>query len=549
MDRRGEIMLEIKLRDYQIKVIDEVKNHLKTNDRCCVSLATGGGKTVIFSNLINDLLIENIKILVLVHREELVYQTSKTLKIPHNLTTPNHVNKEEFNVNVAMVQTFYNRVKKGLDSADNYDYIIVDECHRGEFMKVINKKVFRNKLIGLTATPNFEKSELIYICPTCGDHSQLNEKCHNRKREKYRSKKALFIYYDTLIKGVEIDELINKGYLVQDENFTLSNEDLGLLEEDNKGGFTDQSQSLVFGSKKALQNSLDVYNQYARGQKTIIFNTNTIVNRELHKLMVKDGINARMYDSKNKEENRHELIEWFKNTPDAVLLNIQIFTTGFDVTDVEVIFLNKKTKSVNLFLQMVGRGGRITDKIFKNSFKVIDLGANIDDFGKWSMPRDWSLYFYNTALKKVGKPQPEKIRFCHNCKAINAINSLNCSTCGAEKIYNNSTGVNLMPKRDGKYTLPQVDQIIDYCEKNNLSTLVATKIVYNSLCEMIKDYDYYKFEKKLLNGELRARLKQILIPYYFAIQKSKLKGNKNRRLDTFIENSIEEMKKFYSQQI
>ena len=540
----------MELREYQKKVINEVKNHLKTNDRCCVSLATGGGKTVIFSSLVNDLLIDsNIKILICVHREELVHQTSKTLPIEHNLIIPNHKNKEELNVTVAMVQTLNNRIKKGEININDFDYVIVDECHRGEFMKVIDKKVFHNKLIGFTATPNYEKSELIYICEVCGNQSHTNEKCHNRKREKYRSKVPLSKYYDTIIKGVEINELIEQGYLVQDENFTLSNEDLGLLKDDDKGGFTEQSQSLVFGSKKALQNSLDVYNEFAKGKKTIIFNPNTIVNRELCKLMQQQGINAKMYDSKNSDEHRAELIEWFKNTSGAVLLNVQIFTTGFDCTDVEVVFLNKKTKSINLFLQMVGRGGRITDKIFKPTFKVIDLGANIEDFGKWSEPRDWSEYFYNSGLKKVGKPQPQKIRICHSCEAVNSINSLICVSCGAEKRYSNSSGVASMPKRNGKYTMPTPVKIIEYCEKHNLTTLEATKIVYDFLCQMLVGYEYEKFERQLIHKKLEERLNVILKPYYFAIQKSNLEGNRNRRFITFLHNSIEEMKKFYLQQI
>lgn len=539
----------MELREYQKKVINEVKSHLKTNDRCCVSLATGGGKTVIFSSLVKDLLFENVKILICVHREELVHQTSKTLPIEHNLIIPNYKNKDKLNVTVAMVQTLNNRIKKGDVNINDFDYVIVDECHRGEFMKVIDKKVFHNKLIGFTATPNYEKSELIYICEVCGNQSTENKKCHNRKREKYRSKVPLSKYYDTIIKGVEINELIEQGYLVQDENFTLSNEDLGLLEDDDKGGFTEQSQSLVFGSKKALQNSLDVYNKFAKGKKTIIFNPNTIVNRELCKLMQQQGINAKMYDSKNSDEHRAELIEWFKNTNGAVLLNVQIFTTGFDCTDVEVVFLNKKTKSINLFLQMVGRGGRITDKIFKPTFRVVDLGANIDDFGKWSEPRDWSVYFYNTGLKKVGKPQPEKIRICHSCEAINSANSLVCNVCGTEKRYNNSSGVVSMPKREGKYTMPTPQKIVEYCQKHNLTTLEASKMINGFLCEMLKGYDYDKFEIQLISGRLRLRLKQILTPYYFAFQKSNLEGNRNRRLETFIDNSIEEMKKFYLKQI
>lgn len=518
------------LRPYQSKVINDVLKHLEINNRCCVSLATGGGKTVIFSNLVNHF--KDSKVLICVHREELVHQTSKTLPIEHNLIIPSHKNKQELNVTVAMVQTLNNRIKKGLVNINDFDFVIVDECHRGEFMKVIDKSVYNNKLIGFTATPNYEKIETIKI-----------------GGERYRQKVPLAKYYNTLIKGVEINELIEQGYLVQDENFTLSNEDLGLLQEDDKGGYTDESQSLVFGSPKALQNSLDVYNEYCRGKKTIIFNSNTIVNKKLYELMLANGVNAKMYDSKNSEEHRSELIEWFKNTPDAVLLNVHIFTTGFDCTDVEVVFLNKKTKSINLFLQMVGRGGRITDKIFKPTFKVIDLGANIEDFGKWSAPRNWDFYFTDSERKKVGKPQPAKTRICHVCEAINSANSLTCFKCGAEKRFTNGNSVVGIPKREGKFVLPSANAVVDYCTKNNLTTLQATKIVYGYLVEMIKDFDYHKFEVVLLNGKLYKRLKEVLTPYYFAIQKSELEGNRNRRFDTFIDNSIEAMKKYYSNQI
>ena len=74
-----------KLRDYQQKIINKVNDHLSKYDRCCVSLATGGGKTVVFSELVN---IVDVKTLICVHREELVYQTSNTLKKEHDILIP-----------------------------------------------------------------------------------------------------------------------------------------------------------------------------------------------------------------------------------------------------------------------------------------------------------------------------------------------------------------------------------------------------------------------------------------------------------------------------
>jgi superfamily II DNA or RNA helicase len=100
----------MELRNYQKDVINKVLSHLQKNKRCCVSLATGGGKTVIFSQIVNHI---ESKILICVHREELVYQTSATLKKEHDVLLPKTKSKNiNKNVCVAMVQTLHNRIKK-----------------------------------------------------------------------------------------------------------------------------------------------------------------------------------------------------------------------------------------------------------------------------------------------------------------------------------------------------------------------------------------------------------------------------------------------------
>jgi superfamily II DNA or RNA helicase len=260
--------------------------------------------------------------------------------------------------------------------------------------------------------------------------------------------------------------------------------------------------------------------------------------------MIKQGINAKMYDSNNSDTNRFELVEWFKNTPDAVLLNVQVFTTGFDCTDVEVVFLNKKTKSLNLYLQMVGRGGRITDKIFKPSFKVIDMGANIKDLGAWSDNRNWLNHFNGSEeLKPCGAPQPANVLECHSCGSLNSANYIYCVNCGAERSYNG--GVIGLPKLNGKPIIPEPYKIIEYCEKNNLDTLQARKIVYDYAYKMFENVTYESYRKNKANGLLYKKAKEKFTPYYFAIQKSKLNGNKVRTLDHFINQVLKSIDKRY----
>ena len=528
----------MELRKYQKDIINKVSEHLYYNERCCVSLATGGGKTVIFSEMVNKL---QGRVLICVHREELVHQTSATLEREHDLLLPKtkSVSKD---VCVAMVQTLSNRIKKGEIDVNSYDFLIIDECHRGEFMKILD--TFKGKVVGFTATPNYEKNRTFFKCLVCGSENDVIGKCCKRKLKKYKENVPLSKYYHTLIEGIDINELISKGFLVPDDNFILKNDTSQLVYNPAIGDYTEESISLVFGSDEAIQNTIKTYKELCYGKKTILFNANTLVNKRLYEAMLNDGLNVKMYDSNNSNENRTDLVDWFKNTPDAILLNVQVFTTGFDCTDVEVVFLNKKTKSINLYLQMIGRGGRITDKIFKPSFMVIDMGNNNEDFGKWSDKRNWEEYFYKRELKAVGTANPANIRTCHSCESIVASNSLICEVCGEERRYDQG-GVLGLPTRDGKPIIPNPKSIIEYCEKNELETLDARKIVYNYVSQMFQKVPIEVFAKHKHNGTLRTKIESFIIPYYFAIQRSNLKGNKVRKLIHFTNETIKAIERTY----
>lgn len=525
------------LRPYQVKVRDQVLELLKNQKRCCVSLATGGGKTVIFSELVNNL---KGKTLIIVHREELVHQTSKTLTLDHDLLIPKvkHISK---NICVAMVQTLFNRLKNKSININEFDNIIVDECHRGEFMKVLN--YFNGNVVGLTATPNYEKVRYFYKCFSCGSEQDKNNLCCKKKPKKFKETIPLSKYYHTLIQGVEIKELIEQGYLVPDDNFEIEIDTTRLIYNDKIQDYTEESIGIVFGSDEALQNTLNTYLELALNKKTIIFNPNTLINKKLFDLFDSYNLPVKMYDSNNSDENRHDLVEWFKNTPNAILMNVQVFTTGFDCTDVEVILLNKKTQSINLFLQMVGRGGRITDKILKTSFRVIDLGNNIKDLGKWSDYRDWNNYFYKSEIKKVGTSTPA-VRSCHHCESIVAANSLFCEVCGEERKYIGGISSGL-PKRNGKPIIPGPNKIIEYCESKDLDCLEARKIVYNYVAEMFLEVPYKTYQEKKSNGQLYQRTKDFIRPYYFAISKSNLKGNKVRTMTSFTNETLKQIQRFY----
>lgn len=527
----------IELRDYQEQIVSDVLNHLEANQRCCVSLATGGGKTVVFSELTNRI---DGRILICVHREELVYQTSETLTKEHDLLLPQVKNVSK-DIVVAMVQTLHNRIKKGEININSFDTMIIDEAHRGEFMKILGD--FEGKVVGFTATPNFEKNRYFFKCLECGKEYDVHTQCCGKKSQKMRERIPLARYYHTLIDGIEIGELIKKGFLVKEEEYLLDIDTSRLVFDEFRGEFTEESISLVFGSPEAIENSCNVYESIALGKKTIIFNPNTIVNRKLYEEFVSRNHNVKMYDSKNSEENRADLIEWFKKTPDAILLNVQVFTTGFDCKDVDVIFLNKKTTSLNLFQQMVGRGGRISKGKF--SFKLIDMGNNVQDHESWSSERDWNKLFYESEIKIVGTPKPAAIRTCQSCEAVVAANSLICEICGEERVYTRG-GVTGLPMLNGKPVIPSPNKIIEHCLRNNLTLLHARKMVYEQVSKMFEFIPEDVFIKHMDSGNLQEKAKLFLIPYYFAIQRSELEGNKNSTFDLFINKTLTEIERRYT---
>ena len=78
--------------------------------------------------------------------------------------------------------------------------------------------------------------------------------------------------------------------------------------------------------------------------------------------------------------------------PDAILSSVSILTTGFDEPTVETIMLNRATRSLTLYFQMIGRGSRVLPD--KTEFNVIDLGNNVARFGMWQAPIDWQEIFH-----------------------------------------------------------------------------------------------------------------------------------------------------------
>ena len=369
---REEKIIGKKLYDYQHGAIDRIFDRIETNPtryNLLYQLPTGGGKTVIFSEIARRYIQKNHhKVLILTHRIELSKQTSNMLTEFHvenkiiDSSVKEVTNEEKYSCFVAMVETLNNRIKENKADLDDIGLVIVDEAHYNSFRKLF--KHFENCFIlGVTATPL---------------SSNINLPMHE-------------IYQD-LIVGEKIISLIEMGFLARATTYSY-NVNLSTLKIGANGDYTVKSSEELYTQSMMQAKLVDAYESTSKGKKTLIFNNGIHTSRHVHEMFKRAGYKIKYIDNTNTKEERRRILHWFKHTPDAILTSVGILTTGFDEPTIESIIINRATKSLALYFQMIGRGSRVVED--KNDFLVVDLGNNVSRFGLWTDPVDWQFIFKN----------------------------------------------------------------------------------------------------------------------------------------------------------
>ncbi|PVW15595.1 DEAD/DEAH box helicase [Marixanthomonas spongiae] len=329
-------------------------------------LPTGGGKTVIFSEIVREYLrTRNKKVLVLTHRIELCKQTSKMLtefgvvnKVINS--TANLDDQAQYSCFVAMVETLNNRLRDNMLDISDIGLVIIDEAHYNSFTKLF-KYFDKSFLLGVTATPLSSNIEL-----------------------------PMKDNYDELIVGESIPALIENEFLARAINYSY-NVGLTSLVVGSNGDYTVQSSDDLYTGTDMLSRLLQAYEERSKGKKTLIFNNGINTSLYVYDTFKRAGYPIMHLDNTASKKERNMILKWFRETPDAILTSVSILTTGFDEPSVETIILNRATRSLTLYYQMIGRGSRITND--KSTFNVIDLGNNFYRFGAWGEDLDWQRIF------------------------------------------------------------------------------------------------------------------------------------------------------------
>ena len=376
-----------KLYDYQARDLEHIFERFQNcppDYKLLYQLPTGGGKTVIFSEITRKYIADkNKKVLILTHRIELASQTSSMLSEfgVANMIIDSKVKEvsadDSHNCYVAMVETLNNRLQEKVVSFDNLGLIIIDEAHYNSFRKLF--KYFEQQFIlGVTATPLSSNIKL-----------------------------PMKDSYQELICGSSIGYLVEQGFLAKATTYTYD-VSLGSLKVGINGDYTVKSSEMLYGNILMQNKLLYAYRERCQKKKTLIFNNGINTSKQVFATFHEAGFeNIRHLDSTMGKPERHEVVAWFRDTPGAILTSVGILTTGFDEPSIEAIVMNRATKSPTLYYQMIGRGSRKLPT--KSDFIVVDLGNNAARFGLWTADVDWQKIFKAPDLYLLSLATDEEI--------------------------------------------------------------------------------------------------------------------------------------------
>lgn len=378
------------LRPYQQYSKREIFKKWNSFFNVMLQLPTGTGKTVLFTSIIRDLAdVEDSKILILAHRKELIEQISEHLKIydiDHGIITSGRKRCLEKMVQVASVQTLTH--DNNIDLLDELKpkFIIIDEAHHSlaeSYTKFWKKCVDCWKL-GVTATPY-----------------RLNNK-------------SFLSHFDALVQSMEIDDFINQGYLakydymVDNPQSSLSQTIKSIKEKSSTGDYKTATLLRELNIPQHIQRLIVCYEQYVKGKKGLVYAINKDHAHNICDAYKLIGVEAVYIDSDTPKSQRSEIVEKFKSGDVQVMVNVDIFSEGFDCPDVEFIQLARPTWSLAKYLQQVGRGMRPCEG--KDETVILDNSRMFVKFGLPSEKRLWQYHFDGDPLVKNDYKQEDEER-------------------------------------------------------------------------------------------------------------------------------------------
>ena len=394
-------MTEMKLFDYQKDMVMRIEKAFRLYRSVMAQMPTGTGKTVVLASVVESFLGEHPlkSVWIVAHRRELVSQIQETIE---RVFSNRLAEKEDGSSD--------NLIEKPLDSslftlrsslikamsiqwlARHYDeigeepgMIVIDEAHHAlaKTYKEMWERFPKAKFLGLTATP-----------------CRLNGK-------------GFIDLFDVLVQSWSVPEFISKGRLATYDFVSIKSNGVtqrlidSLQKRGADGDYQNKEMDMLLNKRPSIERLYRSFEEYGKDRKGIVYAINISHAKKIVELYQEHGIKAVAIDSKTPAAERQADIEAFKKGDIQVLVNVDIFSEGFDCPDVEFVQLARPTLSLAKYLQMVGRGLRVAKG--KKCCVIIDNVGLYRVFGLPSQIWDWKATFEGR-LKYSRKKETTKER-------------------------------------------------------------------------------------------------------------------------------------------
>jgi superfamily II DNA or RNA helicase len=463
----------MQLRDYQQTGVSQIRNSFLKGFRSVLFvLPTGGGKTVIFTHIASKTIERGKRVLILVHRVELLRQTSAALTkqgVVHGLIHPKYTPNLMASVQVASVQTLVNQ--KRLDATIPPDLIVIDECHHataGSWSKIMNHFSCLN--LGVTATPIRSDG------------------------------KGLNTMFDNMVIGPQIQELIDRGFLVKPRLFGPPKQ-IDFSHIDIVRGDYDQNQVVEVMDKPVITGSaIEEYTRLCPGVPAVVFCVNITHAEHVAHEFRNAGYRSYSVDGSMDDGDRSRILNGLADGSVQVVTSCDLISEGTDIPNIMCAIMLRPTKSTGLYIQQGGRALRPVYAIgfdlntnsgrllaIKHSNKphciILDHVANYRVHEPLNAQRNWSLEGEKKKNTKKAKTEVYRTMQCTECFSIFEPSPF-CPVCGLSQKNETSSPDQV----DGNLEEITPEQILK--EKTDRKIKIAKAKTYAELKELEKEFGY-----------------------------------------------------------
>ena len=378
-------MKEIKLFDYQEDMKERIEKALRLHRSVMAQMPTGTGKTYLLTAVIDSFVSNNPmeKVWIVAHRRELVSQIDETVRKFHSYSASNTSSllSSVKSMSIQWLMRHYDEIE------EEPAMIVIDEAHHAlaKTYKVMWERFPKAKFLGLTATP-----------------CRLNGK-------------GFMDLFDVLVQSWSVPEFICKGRLATYDFVSIKSDGVmqrlidSLQKRGADGDYQNKEMDMLLNKRPSIERLYQSFEEYGKDRKGIVYAINISHAKKIMEQYQEHGIKAVAIDSKTPAAERQADIEAFKKGDIQVLVNVDIFSEGFDCPDVEFVQLARPTLSLAKYLQMVGRGLRVAKG--KKNCVIIDNVGLYRVFGLPSQVWNWKATFEGRLKYSRKKETPKERDF------------------------------------------------------------------------------------------------------------------------------------------